>query len=102
MDKLTNIQIDGDKLTFKIETEVDLSSYSKEVYIDEVWNLKNILEDSPIHNISFSENITVDSENNVPNKGRYFSSIFVSIMAYSSAVIIPFESINPACAIADL
>ena len=65
MDKLTNIQIDGDKLTFKIETEVDLSSYSKEVYIDEVWNLKNILEDSPIHNISFSENITVDSENNV-------------------------------------
>ena len=37
----------------------------KEVYIDEVWNLKNILEDSPIHNISFSENITVDSENNV-------------------------------------
>ena len=65
MDKLTNIQIDGDKLTFKIETEVDLSNYSKEVYIDEVWNLKNILEDSPIHNISFSENITVDSENNV-------------------------------------
>ena len=65
MDKLTNIQIDGDKLTFKIETEVDLSSYSKEVYIDEVWNLKNILEDSPIHNISFSENITVDSDNNV-------------------------------------
>lgn len=65
MDKLTNIQIDGDKLTFKIEAEVDLSSYSKEVYIDEVWNLKNILEDSPIHNISFSENITVDSDNNV-------------------------------------
>lgn len=65
MDKLTNIQIDGDKLTFKIETEVDLSSYSKEVHIDEVWNLKNILEDSPIHNISFSENITVDSDNNV-------------------------------------
>ena len=52
MDKLTNIQIDGDKLTFKIETEVDLSNYSKEVYIDEVWNLKNILEDSPIHNLS--------------------------------------------------
>lgn len=65
MDKLTNIQIDGDKLTFKIETEVDLSSYSKEVYIDEVWNLKNILEDSPIHNIGFSENITIDSDNNV-------------------------------------
>lgn len=65
MDKLTNIQIDGNKLTFKIETEVDLSNYGKEVYIDEVWNLKNILEDSPIHNISFSENITVDSENNV-------------------------------------
>lgn len=65
MDKLTNIQIDGNKLTFKIETEVDLSNYSKEVYIDEVWNLKNILEDSPIHNISFSENITVDSDNNV-------------------------------------
>ena len=56
MDKLTNIQIDGDKLTFKIETEVDLSSYSKEVYIDEVWNLNNI---------GFSENITIDSDNNV-------------------------------------
>lgn len=65
MDKLTNIQIDGDKLTFKVGSDINISDYSKEVYIDEVWNLKNILEDSPIHNISFSENITIDSDNNV-------------------------------------
>lgn len=32
--------------------------------------------------------------NNVPNTGRYFSSIFVSIMAYSSAVMRPFVSID--------
>ena len=37
--------------------------------------------------------------NNVPNMGRYFSSIFVSIMAYSPAVMRPFVSMDLAIVI---
>lgn len=42
------------------------------------------------------------SRNKLHELKPYFSAIIVSIMPYSSSEIIPLESINLACAIADL
>lgn len=61
MGKLTNIDISNATLTFTIETTLDLSQYSMEVYIDEVCNLKGIQADSPEHNIAIDQQITVNN-----------------------------------------
>ncbi len=65
MDKLINIKIENNKLTFTVDTELDLNSYDLEVFIDEACNIKNILQDSPEHNVSIGDLITIDSNNNV-------------------------------------
>lgn len=60
MDKLINVQINGNRLSFKVDTDIDLSGYDVEVYVDEVCNLKNILDDIPEHNYIFTEEITIE------------------------------------------
>lgn len=65
MDKLINIQIENNELTFTVDTQLDLSGYSMEVFIDEACNIKNILQDGPEHNVSIGDLITIDSDNNV-------------------------------------
>lgn len=65
MDKLTNIQIKNDQLTFTVDTELNLSGYDMEVHIDEVYDLQNILKDSPFHSTSIGNTITIDDNNNV-------------------------------------
>ncbi len=54
MDKITNIQIGTENiLTFTLETSQSIDDYTKVLYVDEVWNLKNVLNDSPAHNYKF-------------------------------------------------
>lgn len=65
MDKLINIKIENNALTFTVDTDLDLSNYSMEVFIDEACNIKNILQDGPEHNISIGDLITIDTDNNV-------------------------------------
>lgn len=60
MDKLINVQINGNRLSFKVDTDIDLSGYDVEVYVDEACNLKNILDDIPEHNYIFTEEITIE------------------------------------------
>lgn len=65
MDKLVNINIENNRLTFTVDTDIDLSEYDMEVHIDETDNLQNILKDKPIHSTSLYKDITVDSDKNV-------------------------------------
>lgn len=65
MDKLTNVQIEDNRLTFTVDSNIDITDYELKVYIDEVCNIKNILDDSPEHDISIDEIISADSHNNV-------------------------------------
>lgn len=54
MDNLTNIKIDANTLTFTLDTEQELEDCTMVLYVDEVWNLKNILNDCPAHNYKFT------------------------------------------------
>lgn len=65
MDRLTNIQIINDQLTFTVDTDINLSGYDMEVHIDEVYDLQNILKDSPFHTTSLYTDITIDQDNKV-------------------------------------
>ena len=54
MDNLTNIKIEANTLTFTLDYTESLDEYTKVLYVDEVWNLKNILNDCPAHNYKFT------------------------------------------------
>lgn len=65
MNKLINIKIEGNELSFTVDAAVDIRTYNMEVYIDEVCNLDNILCDNPVHNFGIYENIVVYNQKNI-------------------------------------
>lgn len=64
MDNLINIKIDDNTITFTLNSEEELTDYDKVLYVDEVWNLKNIMNDCPKHNYKFE----IDTEPNLYNE----------------------------------
>lgn len=64
MDNITNIKIDANKLTFEVDYAESLTDYKLVLYVDEVWNLNNILHDSPAHNYKFT-NVTGPDEQGI-------------------------------------
>ena len=64
MDNLININIESNTLKFTLNSDEDIHDYTKVLYVDEVWNLKSIMNDCPVHNYRFE----VTSEPNISNE----------------------------------
>lgn len=64
MDNLININIESNILKFTLSSDEDIHDYTKVLYVDEVWNLKSIMNDCPVHNYRFE----VTSEPNISNE----------------------------------
>lgn len=88
MDKLVNVNIIDNQLTFTVETDSRLSDSILEVYIDEVCDIKNAINGEPVGRTVLTENIVIDSGNNVTVVDDSISELdfnmkYVTLKSYS-------------------
>ena len=88
MDKLVNVNIKDNQLTFTVETDSRLSDSILEVYIDEVCDIQGAINGEPVGRTVLTENIVIDSDNNVTVVDDSISELdfnmkYVTLKSYS-------------------
>lgn len=62
MSKILNLKIEGNKIEFDIDQDINMQDYDFTFHIDDACNIENIIKNSPEHNITISDVITVDNK----------------------------------------